>query len=573
VYWCILLAALLLTQHTVYAVQPPPDAGKPVQQNAAKVFLPLVRSAANQLPTVPPIINSFSAQPANIQPGASSTLSWDVTGGAGLSISPGVGAVSGSSIAVSPTTTTRYTLVAANAGGAASAQVTVTVTSAPPGDGFFIVPTPNLELPTAYPTVRVDAAGGVHAVFTPQSVSQNNPARPAYYAYCAANCTSAAAFTILPLGDNVDNASLALDPAGRPRLLLRLPAQSGAIFVFQYWMCDSNCLNANQWQFGNIGYTYARQVGWVEPFVRSFALDQAGRPRFVYYDAGADLDDTHRGAFYAYCSSNCTDPADWREVRLLDDQHARDFTLAFSPKGQPRLAYATYNSDTLAQPVAYLECNQACDSAANWSGSMLAETASASVTHFAVFALRVAANGGPRLALYTGTGMGGSLSPNTLYYLACDAAACAQAAAWSALDLGLPATHGEEGVDLELDKENRPRLAYHAPMAAGFGLYYAWCDAGCAASAQGWQTQKIEASEEVNAELPIPPWPGCAFPQCNPPIPPCTVSTWDSGVRPSLALDASGDPRIAYDANHEQGGGCGTFTDTKLTRYIQFATP
>lgn len=83
----------------------------------------------------------------------------------------------------------------------------------------------------------------------------------------------------------------------------------------------------------------------------------------------------------------------------------------------------------------------------------------------------------------------------------------------------------------------------------------------------------MEASEEVNAELPIPPWPGYSFPQCNPPIPPCTVSTWDTGVRPSITLDTGGHPRIAYDADHEQGGGCGTFTDTRETRFIQFAGP
>jgi hypothetical protein len=145
---------------------------------------------------------------------------------------------------------------------------------------------------------------------------------------------------------------------------------------------------------------------------------------------------------------------------------------------------------------------------------------------------------------------------------------CSQPAAWSALNLALPATHGEEGVDLALDGTGRPRIAYHAPIAAGFGLYYAWCDAACATNAAGWQVQKLEASETVNDELPIPPWPGCAFPQCNPPFPPCTLSTWDSGVRPSLALDGSGNPAIAYDANHEQGGGCGTFTDTKLTRFL-----
>ena len=442
----------------------------------------------------------------------------------------------------------------------------------PDATGFFLVPTPNIELPTSHPTMAVDPAGGVHVAFTPQAGASQAPARPAYYAYCAANCTTSSAFTILQLGDGVDYASLALDPLGRPRLLLRIPAQSGAIFIFQYWMCNSNCLARDQWRSGAIGYTYARPIGWVEPFIHAFALDQAGRPRFVYYDNGADHEDAHRGVFYASCDRDCTAAAQWRELRLLDDPHAHDFDLAFGPDGQPRMVYATYNSGELTQPVVYVECNQQCHLIESWSTVLLADTVSASVSHFAVFALEVDSEGKPRVALYTGTGAGGSLSTNTLYYLTCDAA-CAQTQAWSVLNLGFPETHGEEGVDLALDAQNRPRLAYHAPMGAGFGLQYAWCDSDCATSAQGWRTQKMEASEEGNAELPIPPWSGCAFPQCNPPIPPCTVSTWDSGLRPALALDAAGNPRIAFDAHHEQGGACGTFTDTKQSRFIQFVQP
>ena len=88
--------------------------------------------------------------------------------------------------------------------GSVSAQVTVTVSGGqPPVGGFFIVPTPDIELPTSHPTAKVDLAGGVHVAFTPQSANPNNPERPAYYAYCPASCTSPAAFTIVSLGDGV----------------------------------------------------------------------------------------------------------------------------------------------------------------------------------------------------------------------------------------------------------------------------------------------------------------------------------------------------------------------------------
>lgn len=439
----------------------------------------------------------------------------------------------------------------------------------PATGGFFLMPTPDIELPTSHPTLAVDPSGGVHVAFTPQSATQDNPTRPAYYAYCPANCTGPEAFTRLHLGDGVEFASLALTPAGHPRLLLRKRVQSA--YLFQFWQCDGDCTNPAQWRSGDVGAAYARQVGWVEAFIHSFALDHMGRPRFVYYDGGGSYDDPHWGAFYAFCNANCTTATNWQETRLLDDIHASDFDLVFGPNGQPRLVYVTYDSQNLTQQVAYAECAQDCHDSTNWWGIALAATASASVTHWATFDLAVDSHGKPRLALYTGTGLGGSLAPNSLYYLACDAAQCTQDQVWSVLKLNLPQTQGEEGVALALDDQNRPRIAFHAPMAAGFGLHFAWCNANCAASAQGWQAWKVEASEEVNAELPIPPWPGCAFPQCNPPIPPCTLSTWDSGVRPALAVDAGGNPRIAYDAEHRQGGGCGAFTDTKLTRFIQFS--
>ena len=76
--------------------------------------------------TKPPVISSFAASPQTIASGASSTLSWSVSGATSLSIG-GIGAVSGTSTAVSPAQTTTYTLTATNSGGSTTAQATVTV--------------------------------------------------------------------------------------------------------------------------------------------------------------------------------------------------------------------------------------------------------------------------------------------------------------------------------------------------------------------------------------------------------------------------------------------------------------
>ncbi len=80
-------------------------------------------------PATPPVISSFMANDSYVSPGASVTLSWEVSGADSLVISPLAGAVSGSSgtLAVSVTETTTFTLAATNSHGASSATVRVAV--------------------------------------------------------------------------------------------------------------------------------------------------------------------------------------------------------------------------------------------------------------------------------------------------------------------------------------------------------------------------------------------------------------------------------------------------------------
>jgi len=77
-----------------------------------------------------PTISSFAASPTSITAGASVTLSWSITGATSLSINNGVGTVTGSSVSVSPTTTTTYIITATNAFGQNTAAAVVTVTAA-----------------------------------------------------------------------------------------------------------------------------------------------------------------------------------------------------------------------------------------------------------------------------------------------------------------------------------------------------------------------------------------------------------------------------------------------------------
>ncbi len=75
---------------------------------------------------------TFTASPTTITAGSSSTLSWTTSGATSVSIDQGIGVVTGTSVIVSPTATTTYTLTATNSVGSVTKSVTVTVNSTPP---------------------------------------------------------------------------------------------------------------------------------------------------------------------------------------------------------------------------------------------------------------------------------------------------------------------------------------------------------------------------------------------------------------------------------------------------------
>lgn len=81
----------------------------------------------------PPVITSFTANPETVESGEEVTLSWDVENAESLRVSPGIGAVTGSSITVEPDESTTYTLTATNDDGSNTANVRVTV-EAPPSE-------------------------------------------------------------------------------------------------------------------------------------------------------------------------------------------------------------------------------------------------------------------------------------------------------------------------------------------------------------------------------------------------------------------------------------------------------
>jgi hypothetical protein len=104
-----------------------------------------------------PVITSFTASPATVAAGSSSSLTAVFTGGTGI-ITPGnLPATSGVAVSVSPTATTTYTLTVTPPVGAVITQtVTVTVNSAPAITSFTASPS----------TITAGSSSSLTAVFT-----------------------------------------------------------------------------------------------------------------------------------------------------------------------------------------------------------------------------------------------------------------------------------------------------------------------------------------------------------------------------------------------------------------------
>jgi hypothetical protein len=542
----------------------------PAQQDEGVLYLPLLTTtSAGALPLLP-VISKFEAEPAMVAPGGTSTLSWEVTGSTTLSITPDIGSVSGGSVTVQPTAKTTYTLYAGNAAGTVTAQTVVDVSSpSHSGSGALWLPFRTADdgvVHTRGTNLAVDAQGGVHVAYAVRTgVDQDQ--RPAYYAYCAADCSLPEqwAQARLTLDTWVADVRVALDPNGHPRLLIfSHPPADVASNHYTYAVCDQGCTDPGQWTLTPIVTAQLNDATRWDYAFRYFALDAQGHPAFIYTDSSQGIN--HNGTFYTSCMaaapSACTNAANWSELQL-DPHWLGTPSLVFSPSGQPRamLFYWDNSGDEVVMRLLYLACDANCDNLTNWQGLFLANLHGTTR-----FSLRVDSQGRPRLAFYSGQYPDPAFQANRLYYLWCNNA-CTDSAShdWQMHDLGLSAHNGKD-VDLALDELDRPRMAYHA-IASGLG--YTWCNTNCESDTATWQHQEVEASSALEADYPVAP------------IRRCSLSVWVSGETPTLALDRDGHPRIGYVAEHGYGGDdldhpgqlCPTSTDIVLARFALLSQP
>ena len=136
----------------------------------AMIVLVLVAGCSGPAPTTP-IINSFLANPTSITVGDSSNLSWSVTDATTVVIDQSVGSVASTgTTAVSPVTSTTYTLTATNVAGSVTASVTITVGAAfgsidinsnPDGAKVYL---DGVDTGSVTPIILTNVEAGIHTV-------------------------------------------------------------------------------------------------------------------------------------------------------------------------------------------------------------------------------------------------------------------------------------------------------------------------------------------------------------------------------------------------------------------------
>lgn len=405
----------------------------------------------------------------------------------------------------------------------------------PPVTGHLFMDT---QFKTSNASIQVDGRGGMHLAYYYYEAANDGKPTSGVYLYCPGNCENRASWTGVSMGELVNEIQLKLTPSGQPRIIFRTTSQArpnGNDYF--YAACDQSCADPARW--GVIYLTSSSGIGVIDLLKddalpqRYFALDPAGRPRFVYNDGVTG----HNGTFYAFCDDTCLDPANWFETRINKDNtnqggpyRDENFyypALTFSPAGLPRLvADGVSMEDEFF--LYYLACDQGCDDGANWTSVPLADRGSGANVSYDI---AIDATERPRIAFYQGAFASGQ--GDRLFYLWCNDG-CLDGNQWNSNGLGLSQNDGR-GPDLELDSAGRPRLAYALYNAGGLG--YSWCNGNCESAGATWQHRVVKSRANLQADWPV------AFP------PHCDGGLWD-GLTPTLALDRAGHPRIAADTTY-----------------------
>lgn len=392
----------------------------------------------------------------------------------------------------------------------------------PEGGRRFFLPTPNPDN-TSPPMIVADMTGNVHGVYPAYAKGG------AYYAFCGGNCNDASGVKVVrfetPDG-TVTNASIALDAQGHPRVLLN------AFHNVYYATCDANCGEQASWTVNAIH----DHGGKLEVSGEALALDPQGHPRFLMhtYRTYLGIGQGPSKTLWASCDADCGNASAWTTTQMQDEVLEAGH-LRIDGKGVVHLAAVTSvpSGDRKVQGAAYLRCAGNCGSMDGWRGIGLGDSFSSETDAFAIkpaVALALTKNHHPRVALIARNG-----DNREIHYQECDADDCSEDH-WKGQLLSDNA-HIGAGIDLAVDQNDRPRLAY----TLGWNIAVVSCSGSdCTGGGDNWTLTPVEKGSDM------PPDQIFLYSNCN-------VSAWFL-MSPSLALTPSDELRVGYQARDASGG-------------------
>lgn len=349
------------------------------------------------------------------------------------------------------------------------------------GAGRFFLPTSDSRN-TRSPKVEVDGKGGIHAIYPAYAVGG------AYYAYCARGCSGSEDVQVVSFDTEgtVLNAMLALDGEGRPRIALAVNQK------VYFGSCDEDCGNQDNWQLAMI----LDHQGDREVTGEALALDPAGRPRLLLhtYRAFLGVGQKPPATDFASCDTECTDAKNWSFAQIAD-QIWENSQLKFAADGRAHLATVAQvtEGDLAGQKiVAYTSCASDCNQKDNWKGTGIVLAFEDSGAAFAIdsaAALALTRDGAPRIAGLARKADGA----RSLQYYECTGSDCSVGAAWHGAVISENSSIGA-GLDLALDAQDHPRLAF--TLGYNIGLYS--CNAkDCLAEDVSWTLDKVEFASDL----------------------------------------------------------------------------
>lgn len=398
---------------------------------------------------------------------------------------------------------------------------------------------------TSSASVQVDTNGGLHMGYYFYEPQDGTAPNHAVYRHCASQCGNSANWqevALLPDRD-VREVQLELTSGGQPRLLM---VAASTVYTggkdYLYAACDQQCIDPTSWAttlvLSSDGTSIFDTSDDNTP-QRSFALDPQDRPRFIYQDRNYFwIEPDHYGAFYVYCDANCTDHntanPTWFQTQISDevrDGFRYDYevfeypALTFTRQGGPRVITNILALPGAVSGIYYLGCDSGCEQRANWQRQYLIDRGSYVDVSWD---LELDSQERPRVAY--AKGQGGD-SGEKLYYLYCNVNCLTSADGWQYNEKFVVAQ--AKHPDLELDSQGRPRIAF---VDSNSNLAYGWCDTECENSGS-WQQRVLEDTGYLNQRWPVAKPAGC------------DAGLWHM-LTPVLALDSQGAPRLALDATY-----------------------